>query len=204
MEQDPAQHAIELVKVLTGPGPSPAAASDASNALQKIQLSPAGWAIGDTLLQSDIPNLRFYGAITFQIKLNRQARSLSTDDADHVRSRLIDALLYSTQVNDPAFVQRKIAGTLATYFTKSPFPWNNALAQVLVQILGIALPSLGKHADAVNVLSASHKTMMYHLGTSLAEDVGNEQGDSPYQCVTHGCSQYEWLTYLPARNLKIL
>ncbi|KAK4992049.1 member of the karyopherin-beta [Elasticomyces elasticus] len=38
--------------------------------LQALQRSPDGWQLGDALLGSDDPNVRFFGALTFTVKLN--------------------------------------------------------------------------------------------------------------------------------------
>lgn len=43
-----------------------------SQELQSIQLSQDGWAIADAMLSENDSNLKFIGALTFQIKLNKE------------------------------------------------------------------------------------------------------------------------------------
>ncbi|KAL9119683.1 MAG: hypothetical protein Q9187_003767 [Circinaria calcarea] len=59
-----------LVQSLYQPG-SPRRISQAERALQKIQRSSQGWQLADALLQSQIANVRFFGALTFCIKINK-------------------------------------------------------------------------------------------------------------------------------------
>lgn len=61
---------MQLVQTLYQPGSS-RGISQVERALQKIQRSPQGWQLADALLQSQIANVRFFGALTFCIKINK-------------------------------------------------------------------------------------------------------------------------------------
>jgi hypothetical protein len=65
-----AEQAIELVRRLNDPRYA-AGASQISRELQEIQLSDQGWAAADAMLDHADPNIKFYGALTLQIKLNK-------------------------------------------------------------------------------------------------------------------------------------
>lgn len=80
-----------LVKKMHAPG-NPKEISEASATLQVLQRSPQGWEMGDALLSSDDENSRFFGALTFTIKINADAWVLSL-------SRL---LLLTTTVATPS------------------------------------------------------------------------------------------------------
>lgn len=67
---DPPAQAIELVRRLNDPSWT-SAASQISQELQKLQLSPRGWEIADVMLAHEDTNVKFYGALTLQIKLNK-------------------------------------------------------------------------------------------------------------------------------------
>ncbi|MCJ1476811.1 hypothetical protein MMC13_005480 [Lambiella insularis] len=58
-----------LVQSLYQPG-SPVQIAHIQQSLQIIQRSPEGWAFADALLQSQDANVRFFGALTFTIKIN--------------------------------------------------------------------------------------------------------------------------------------
>jgi hypothetical protein len=65
-----AEQAIELVRRLNDPRYA-AGASQISRELQEIQLSDQGWAAADAMLDHADANIKFYGALTLQIKLNK-------------------------------------------------------------------------------------------------------------------------------------
>lgn len=65
-----AERAIELVKHLNDPQWR-SSAHQISQDLQHIQLSPEGWEAADAMLANPITNVKFYGALTLQIKLNK-------------------------------------------------------------------------------------------------------------------------------------
>jgi hypothetical protein len=65
-----AAQAIELVRRLNDPRYA-AGASQISRELQEIQLSDQGWAAADAMLDHADANIKFYGALTLQIKLNK-------------------------------------------------------------------------------------------------------------------------------------
>ncbi|MCJ1434843.1 hypothetical protein MMC27_004213 [Xylographa pallens] len=58
-----------LVQRLYLPG-SPRQIAQIQQALQNLQKSTEGWALADALLQSNDANVRFFGALTFTIKIN--------------------------------------------------------------------------------------------------------------------------------------
>lgn len=62
--------AIELVRKLNDPKWA-TGATVISQELQKIQLSVDGWAVADAMLDHEDPQTKFYGALTLQIKLNK-------------------------------------------------------------------------------------------------------------------------------------
>lgn len=65
-----ADQAIELVRRLNDPRYA-AGASQISRELQEIQLSDQGWAAADAMLDHADNNIKFYGALSLQIKLNK-------------------------------------------------------------------------------------------------------------------------------------
>jgi hypothetical protein len=59
----------KLVKKLYLPGP-PAQVARIQESLQNLQRSADGWNLADALLSSPDSKVRFFGALTFTIKLN--------------------------------------------------------------------------------------------------------------------------------------
>jgi hypothetical protein len=63
------EETARLVRVLYSPG-DPKEIAQADAALRVIQRCPQGWELADALLNSSDENLRFFGALTFTIKIN--------------------------------------------------------------------------------------------------------------------------------------
>lgn len=63
-------YTAQLVQRLYLPG-SPQEITRIQNALQKIQRSQEGWRLADALLRSNDNNVRFFGALTFLMKINK-------------------------------------------------------------------------------------------------------------------------------------
>jgi hypothetical protein len=69
-DRNPSLQEIEqLVKSLLHPGPSHNV-QKLGVQFQELQRSPQGWQVADYLLGRDDAQVRFYGALTFQVKLN--------------------------------------------------------------------------------------------------------------------------------------
>lgn len=62
-------HVERLVQQLYLPG-TPQQIVEIQNNLQQLQRSDQGWQLADTLLQSQDEKVRFFGALTFTIKIN--------------------------------------------------------------------------------------------------------------------------------------
>lgn len=60
-----------LVKRLYESNP-PAIIQQINDQLQALQISAHGWQLGDELLASGDANVRFFGALTFMVKLTRE------------------------------------------------------------------------------------------------------------------------------------
>jgi len=66
------QEVESLVTALYQPGIPPAQLVAIQKQLHDLQLSESGWDIGNAMLASPDPNVRFFGALTFTIKFNAQ------------------------------------------------------------------------------------------------------------------------------------
>jgi hypothetical protein len=64
------QEVESLVIQLYQPGHQPQELFEIQSRLQQLQRSELGWKIGHELLGSSNPVVRFFGALTFTVKLN--------------------------------------------------------------------------------------------------------------------------------------
>lgn len=192
--------AIQLVQRLNDPHFAQQAPAISAR-LQHIQLSQDGWALADALLDSAELSVQFYGALTFQIKLNRDAKSLSEQEAQSVLKRLIECYL-SSLAGPPGsrLVFDKVCSTLATYFVQSPFPWSYALQQVSLCLQhGTFVKSTSTdeqvdYAQIIEHLGLDQKHGLLRFARMLAEDLGGLEGASP----KHAALEQTMKTNVPA------
>lgn len=183
---DPATRAAELIQQLNDPR-YVSAASDISRQLLDLQLSPEGWLIADTLLRSSDSTLQFYGALSFQVKLNRTVGNqgtLSQDEADSVLDRLVMAFCACVELHGPARVLDKICSALATHFVQTPVPLNFALEKVALSLANGPVISIRNLPDEkCGELLLTHTNphqahALMRLCRFLAEDLGKHEGAS--------------------------
>ena len=65
-----------MIVALYQPGP-PEAIAKIQEVLQRLQRSPEGWELGQSLLGSSDDNIKFFGALTLIVKINTE-RCLSS------------------------------------------------------------------------------------------------------------------------------
>ncbi|POS85654.1 hypothetical protein EPUL_001440, partial [Erysiphe pulchra] len=96
-------------------------------ALYGIQLSPKGWELANTLLNRREEQVKFFGALTFIVKLNTDGKSLSEDDAQLVLITIIDFLIKWINSGEGPLLGRKLCSALVTYFLQFPSSWSNCV-----------------------------------------------------------------------------
>lgn len=117
-----------LVKSLYAPGNGKKIVETEAT-LRILQHSPQGWDIADSLLTSTDENVRFFGALTFTIKLNNDSASLSEEDSQQLLSKLIHHLVSRPLIS---VATRKLCSTLAQYFSKPISTWNQCVRSLAV------------------------------------------------------------------------
>ncbi|KAG9662253.1 ARM repeat-containing protein, partial [Aureobasidium melanogenum] len=174
-----ADQAIELVRRLNDPRYA-ADASQISRQLQDIQLSDQGWAAADAMLDHADTNIKFYGALTLQIKLNKDRSTLNEYAATQLRSRLI-LWFIRLALGDmpPKLIIDKLCSTMATYFIQSPVSWTQTVRQIICSLhAGDVVPHdmLGTYPDTSQIISGLSGLKLFmavRFCRVLAEDVQN-------------------------------
>lgn len=116
--------------------------------LQALQKGPHAWLIANDLLNCDNSDLRFFGALTFTVKINHDwwvalqgsrtgkranfnVRSrLSADETGELLGRLIDHYVLLVNGGERSLVLRKLASSLVTIFLKPTSIWTRAILNV--------------------------------------------------------------------------
>ncbi|KAF7525217.1 hypothetical protein G7054_g11163 [Neopestalotiopsis clavispora] len=139
--------------------------------LQKLQKSPEGWQIAEGLLARQADNVRFFGALTFIVKLNTD--TLEDEDARSALIKLIDWLLKCLEVGAGAIVIRKLCSALVTHFIHFSHIWPLCLRHVLLCLQNNQsdFPQLqGSVEDAVASLTPQKSVAVVWFATALAEE----------------------------------
>ncbi|KXL48441.1 hypothetical protein M433DRAFT_63187 [Acidomyces richmondensis BFW] len=174
----------QLVKRLYQPG-SPRLITEINDQLQRVQLSSHGWQVADALLGSDDSNVRFFGALTFTVKLNNDGATLDAETAQTIQQRLISWFIRLVQQREGALVIKKLCSALTTYFLRSPMIWKCPLLHVAVSLQrGEVIPgdNIQTGADISSILQPLdlHQivALLWFSGT-LADELGRTEIHTP-------------------------
>ena len=116
----------DLIKRLYEPG-NPKLIFKIQQELQKLQRSSEGWLLADTLLSSNDVNVRFFGALTFTVKLNSDWETLDSDGAESLLMRLLTRIIELVSKNESAMIVRKLCSALVTFFLRPVANWTKCI-----------------------------------------------------------------------------
>ncbi|KAM0719413.1 hypothetical protein Q7P37_005318 [Cladosporium fusiforme] len=181
----------QLVKRLYQPG-NPQVITSIQAQLQTLQRSNDGWQLADALLGYEDVNIRFFGALTFTVKLNNDGASLDEENAHAVLQRLIHWLVRLVNQGESPMVIRKLCSTLVTFFTRAPIRWQRPLYHLLCSFRhGDALSSeevttIDVHSSQlIPALSSAQLISLYTFSSTLADEIGKIEFSYPSQAGLH-------------------
>ena len=171
-----------LVQQLYLPG-SPQDITKIQQALQQIQRSHEGWQLADALLQSRDDKVRFFGALTFSIKINKDWNSLGDDNAPVLLDRLLSWLVRLVAGGEGPLVTRKLCSTLVAYFMQPSVSWDRCIRHLLYCFYAnIGVPNtLDRYPPTTELISGLSQEQLITtvwFVTSLIEEVGKTSSDS--------------------------
>ncbi|KAL8927944.1 MAG: hypothetical protein Q9208_002019 [Pyrenodesmia sp. 3 TL-2023] len=120
----------QLINRLYQPG-NPQDIAETQKHLQRLQRSNEGWHLADALLQSQDEKVRFFGALTFTIKINSDWDQLEVEDTAPLLHRLLHWITLSVQVEKGHLVARKLCTSLVAYFLRPTVSWNRSLLHLV-------------------------------------------------------------------------
>ncbi|TAQ84155.1 hypothetical protein B7494_g7529 [Chlorociboria aeruginascens] len=187
MDQGQAPTSLEeiegLIVQLYQPGP-PERIGRIQQTLQDLQRSPGGWQLANGLLGRGEERVRFFGALTFAVKLNTDSKSLSEEDAQEVLQNLISWTIKFVANGEGPLVVRKLCSTLVTYFLQLSDSWKMCVKHLTycLSVHQVVPPEgLEDNLDMINLienLSVGARTIILWFATSLAEEVGKTDSTS--------------------------
>ncbi|KAL3431876.1 armadillo-type protein [Aspergillus tetrazonus] len=181
---DGAKKVTQLVLELYDPANTgnPAKINEIQELLQNLQKGPHAWVIANCLLTEQSPDLRFFGALTFTVKINHDWHNLADHDAYELIGRLIDHYVFLVNEGERVVI-RKLASTLATIFLKANAPWTRAVLRLAVSLAnGKSVPedqcaSISLQ-DVLPALSEIQVISLLFFSKILAEEIGRSGGES--------------------------
>ncbi|KAL8828270.1 MAG: hypothetical protein Q9191_002691, partial [Dirinaria sp. TL-2023a] len=164
-----------LVKALYAPGGYDARIEDV---LQRYQRSPRGWAFADELLQSQDSQVRYFGALTFIVKINNDWDTLSEADAASLLERLLDWLLRLVKNGEGRLVLRKLCSALVAYYMRPSVPWDRYVKRLIHSFSLDAVVSPEQSLDsyqstdeALNPLKSPQSQTILWFSATFVEEV---------------------------------
>ncbi|KAI4239359.1 MAG: hypothetical protein LQ349_000458 [Xanthoria aureola] len=148
---------------------SPQEVSQIETCLQELQRSDKGWNMADVLLASEDANVRFFGALTFTVKINCNWDSLK-----------------EAEYNEGPLVVKKLCTALVAYFLRSSASWERCLLHLICS-LSEGEPvnydlMMAEHYDVasrvVTSLEAPQLMTAVWFATTLVEEVGRTSSES--------------------------
>jgi len=166
--------------------------------LQLLQKSPHAWLIADALLSSDSTDARFFGALTFTVKINHdwwvalisaaditcidlpanpQSRSqLNEGEVRELLARLINYFVLLVNRGEKPLVIRKLASSLVAVFLKPNDFWTRPLRNLAVSLAnGSHVPQEQSQVvdfqnAALPALNDAQIVALLYFSTTLAEE----------------------------------
>ncbi|CAK3942992.1 ARM repeat-containing [Lecanosticta acicola] len=166
----------QMIKTLYA-GSTPSVVAGLDRQLKALQTSSEGWQMADALMRSDNDKVRFFGVLTFQVKLNNDGAKLDAETAQTVLMRLLSWTAQLSHAGETHMVLRKLSNALTTYFMRSPMSWRRPLLHLAASLQqGNAVPAehLPNSPDALErllqVLSERQLQSLIGLSSALATE----------------------------------
>lgn len=173
----------QLIIALYQPNP-PETVSRIQEVLQRLQKSPEGWQLAQSLIGNPNDNIKFYAALTIIVKLNKDSDTLTDDEAKELLQNILGWTIASCAQGVAPFVIKKLCIALVTFFIHFSQLWPSCLRHFLYSLdLGRATP-IEALDDAlqteilVNNLELSKLKVAIWFATSLVEEVGKTDMNS--------------------------
>ncbi|KAG4414230.1 hypothetical protein IFR04_012636 [Cadophora malorum] len=186
-----------LITQLYSPG-APEKVANIQETLQRLQRSPGGWQLATSLLGHGDEQVRFFAALTFTVKLNTDAKSLSEEDAQALLQTLIGWLIRCLNGSESALVVRKLCSTLVAYFLQFSSSWERCIKHLMLCLYANeALPyaALGDSQETVAMVDNISNTKnsspvpkavaLFWFAATLVEEVGKTDSSSMKQHKFH-------------------
>ncbi|RDW70210.1 putative importin 13 protein [Coleophoma crateriformis] len=180
----------ELILQLYQPG-SPQRVGKIQETLQSLQRSSDGWQLANSLLGNADEKVRFFGALTFIVKLNTDSKSLTEEEARGLLQNLINWLIQSLEAPGGPLVVKKLCSVLVAYFMHFSESWTQCVKHIILSLSannGVPYDAVDSALDTANLmegLSDAKLLAIFWFSTALVEEVGKTDSASMKQNQFH-------------------
>lgn len=167
---------VGLINQLYQPG-NAVHVSEIQHLLQKAQKLESGWQLAEACLNHHTANVRFFGALTYTVKINNDGNQLSGLDSLILLDKLLATFVHLVNQGEGALVLTKFCSTLVTFFLLPSAPWQKCLRHLMCCFLkGRTFPehvelSAGGTSQLVTLLEQKHLLAILLFMQLMAEDV---------------------------------
>ena len=140
--------------------------------LQTLQFSEQGWQLADALLQSEDRNVRFFGALTFTVKIKRDSATLDEVEAASLLDRILEHLVRLVGHGESALVVKKLCNALIAYYLLPSTTWQQPVFDLMVSLAngqGIVIGDLS-HLEIAKSLGNFQLLAILWFAMGLAEE----------------------------------
>ncbi|KAK3357711.1 armadillo-type protein [Lasiosphaeria hispida] len=180
----------ELIRALYAPN-APETISKVQEVLHRLQRSPQGWQLAQSLISNPDNSIKFYAALTLIVKLNRESANLSEDDTKELLQNIVGWTLQSLSDGSGAFVTKKLCSALVTHFIYFSHLWPHCLRQFLYCLdieRSVPVEALDEALETdiiVSKLNRQKLTVAIWFATALVEEIGKTDMNSPKYAQVH-------------------
>ena len=184
---------------------SPTEYSRLDRALKRMQKSSDGFQFADAMMKSKDANVRFFGCLTFTVKINCDwwvrrlpydysqtesrhlyRKSLEPQAASELLVRLLSWLIQLVSMNESAFVVKKLCSSLVAAFLQSDGQWHRCIRHVISCFYANRAlePSAVENESAVTIdaliddVDVRYLVVTQWFATLLYEEVGTMSTDA--------------------------
>jgi hypothetical protein len=140
---------------------SPAEIHELDSRIRAAQRSERGWEIANYLLGCASSQVRYFGALTFQIKINSDSNTLGDEDITSVGQQLIGWLITLLGNGEGKMVLQKLCSTLAVYYLLSRDTHADICVRNLLASFSVQAPT--KPDDVQSLISDSIRQIIERL-----------------------------------------
>ncbi|KAI9689605.1 MAG: hypothetical protein M1822_010257 [Bathelium mastoideum] len=185
-QQTSVKEVVESIHRLYQPGSRPDEIEQIQNTLQTVQRSPEGWQLADALLDEMDTNLRFFGALTYMVKI-KQTASFDEAQVTEILEKLLNWTKLKVPVHCDRIVANKLCSTLVTFFLRPDVNWTRCVLHLMYTLCTPSVPVLSEQAiserlDAAVIMShmtLAQGSLTLEFATTLTDEADKIDTKSP-------------------------